>query len=147
MQKIAFLVLFGVIAPSLSVRILPTSEIDTGSFGCPTQAQEQTVLSTLQDGIRAEVQQNIVSGLTCRVGECQSNPANDCQDVLDRGPGVSGQYWVRKCDGTTSQVYCSMSNPCGCSGSGAWMRVGLLNMTDPTAVSYTHLTLPTIYSV
>ena len=135
MMKLACLVLLGVIVPSLCVTTLPTSEVDTGSFGCPTPQQEQTVTSTFQDGIRTEVQQNILSGITCRVGECQSNPASSCQDVQDRGPGVTGTYWIRKCDGSTVQVYCRMDNPCGCTGAGstgAWMRIGLLNMSDPT---------------
>ena len=144
MQKSIVLVfLLGVLAPSLSVRTLPTQEINTGSFGCPTQAMEQTVTGMFRDGIQAEVQQNILSGLQCRVGECQSNPATSCQDVLDRGPGVTGTYWVQKCDGTTIQVYCTMDNPCGCSGTGAWMRVGLLNMSDPSSTCPSGLGLQT----
>ena len=131
-KLVCLVVLLGVVVPSLCVTTLPTSEIDTGSFGCPTPQQEQTVTSTFQSGIQTEVQQNILSGLTCRVGECQSNPATSCQDVMDRGPGVTGTYWISKCDGSTVQVYCTMDNPCGCSGSGAWMRVALLNMSDPT---------------
>lgn len=134
MQKSTVLVLFlGVLAPSLSVRNLPTTEVDTGNFGCPSQSMEQSVTDTFQAGIRAEVQQNILSTLQCRVGECQSNPATSCQDVQDRGAGVTGWYWVSKCDGSVLQVYCTMDNPCGCSGTGAWMRVGLLNMSDPSA--------------
>ena len=80
-----------------------------------------------------EVQQNILPSVACRVGECQSNPAISCQDVQDQGPGVSGWYWISRCDGSVAQVYCSMDNPCGCSSTGAWMRVGLLNMSDPSA--------------
>ena len=131
-KLVCLVVLLGVVVPSLCVTTLPTSEIDTGSFGCPTPQQEQTVTSTFQSGIQTEVQQNILSGLTCRVGECQSNPATSCQDVMDRGPGVTGTYWISKCDGSTVQAYCTMDNPCGCSGTGAWMRIGLLNMSDPT---------------
>ena len=130
---IAFVaLLLGAVPPSLTVRVLPTSEVDTGNFGCPSPSMEQTVTSTFMDGIREEVQQNILPSLQCRVGECESNPATSCQDVMDQGAAVTGWYWISKCDGTTTRVYCTMDNPCGCSGSGAWMRVGLLNMSDTT---------------
>ena len=124
--------LLGVIPPTLTVTTLPTSEVDTGSFGCPSPSMEQTVTDAFMDGIEAEVRQNILQTLQCRVGECESNPATSCQDVMDRGAAVTGTYWISKCDGTTTQVYCTMDNPCGCSGTGAWMRIGLLNMSDPT---------------
>ena len=134
MQKFVVLVCFlGVLTPSLSQRTVPTTEIDPGNFGCPTSSAEMTVTGQFSDAIRAEVQANILSTIPCRVGECQSNPATSCQDVMDRGPGVNGMYWISTCDGSTTQVYCRMDNPCGCSGGGAWMRVGLLNMSDPAA--------------
>ena len=130
---IAFVaLLLGVIPPTLTVTTLPTSEVDTGSFGCPSPSMEQTVTDAFMDGIEVEVRQNILQTLQCRVGECESNPATSCQDVMDRGAAVTGTYWISKCDGTTTQVYCTMDNPCGCSGTGAWMRIGLLNMSDPT---------------
>ena len=128
-----FAFLLGAVPPSLAVTELPTTEIDAGNFGCPSQSMEQTVTDTFQDSIRMEVQQNILPTLQCRVGECQSNPAFSCQDVQDQGAAVDGWYWISKCDGTVTQVYCAMNNPCGCSGTGAWMRIGLLNMSDSTA--------------
>ena len=133
MQSLALLVyLLGTIVPSLCFRQLPTTEVDTANYGCPTQAAQQTVLDTHDAGILAEVNQNVVPSLVCRLGECESNPATSCQHVLDEGPAATGWYWIRKCDGTSVQVYCAMSNPCGCSGSSAWMRIGFLNMSDPS---------------
>ena len=133
MKALVSLILLLLLAsPSLGFRNIPASEIDTGNFGCPTMQQEQTVADTVQTAVRSEVQQNILPGIQCRVGECESNPATSCQDVMDRGPGVTGLYWIQRCDGRHVQVYCTMDNPCGCSGTGAWMRIGLLNMSDPT---------------
>ena len=125
--------MLGALTPSLSQRTVPTSEIDSGNFGCPTPDMEQTVIDGFTNAIQMEVTQNILPTLDCRVGECESNPASSCQDVQDQGAAVSGWYWVSKCDGTVARVYCSMDNPCGCSDGGAWMRIGLLNMSDPTA--------------
>ena len=133
LKSIVLVFLIGAFAPSHGVRVLPTTEVDTGNFGCPNPDMEQNVVSVFQDGIQMEVQQNILPTLPCRVGECESNPASSCQDVMDRGPAVTGTYWIKKCDGTTTQVYCTMNNPCGCNSTGAWMRIGLLNMSDPTA--------------
>ena len=135
MDKPAVVVLLlGVVLvlPALGFRNLPVSEITTGNFGCPTQEQEQTVSDSVDSGIRSEVQATVLSTISCRLGECESNPASSCQEVLDRGPAVSGWYWVRRCDGTHVQMYCEMNNPCGCGGTGAWTRIGLLNMTDPS---------------
>ena len=135
MDKLAVIVLLlgaVLVLPALGFRNLPTSEITTSNFACPTEQQEQTVSDSVDSGIRSEVQATVLSTLTCRLGECESNPASSCQKVLDYGPAVSGWYWLRRCDGTHVQTYCAMNNPCGCSGTRAWTRIGLLNMSDPT---------------
>ena len=119
--------------PTLGFRNLPATEVDTGNFGCPTDDREQIVTDSNDAVIRSDVQANILSTILCRLGECESNPASSCQEVLEQGPGVDGWYWLRRCDGAHVQMYCAMTNPCGCSGGGAWMRVGLLNMTDPSS--------------
>ena len=111
-----------------------TGEVeDTDSLGFPSSSIAQlTFTDVFMDGIGDEVCWNILSTLQCRVGDCESNPATSCQDVMDRGAAVTGTYWVSKCDGSTTQVYCTMDNPCGCSGTGAWTRIGQLSMSDPT---------------
>ena len=129
------------VLPALGFRNLPTTEVDTGSFGCPTDQMEQTVVDAANAAIQSEVQGNILPTIPCRLGECESKPASSCQEILEQGPGVSGWYWLTRCDGNHVQVYCSMTNPCGCSGGGAWMRVGLLNMTDPDETCPSGMTL------
>ena len=133
MPKLVFLAFFlGIVTPLLAVVNVPTGEIDSGSFGCPSDAMKQTLLDSFRDIVEMEVTQNIVPNLDCRVGECQENPASSCQDVQDQGTGMSGWYFVKTCNGDTIQVYCTMDNPCGCNSTGAWARIGLLNMSDPT---------------
>ena len=136
MSKLAVIALLlgAVLVPSvLGFRNLPAAEVDTGNFGCPTPQDEQNVVTMADDTIRSEVQATVLDTISCRLGECESNPASSCQEVLEDGPGVNGMYWLRRCDGTHVQMYCAMNNPCGCTGEGAWMRIGLLNMTDPSA--------------
>ena len=126
-------VLLGVISPSFGITRLPTGEVDSGGSSCPGEELEQDLINSLVDTIQTEVTQSIVPSLSCRVGECQENPAIDCQDVQDQGSGRSGWYYVGTCTGDAVRVYCTMENPCGCNGtSSAWMRIGLLNMSDPT---------------
>ena len=136
MHRLSFLlVLLGAVAPSLGVINLPTGEIDPGSFnrfGCPSEEMEQPLFDTFRDGVQTEVTQNIVPTLPCRVGQCESNPASSCQDVLDQGSGQTGWYYVQTCTGDITQVYCRMDNPCGCNVTGAWRRIALLNMSDTT---------------
>lgn len=136
MHRLAVLaVLLGVVAPSIGIKRLPTGEIDSESLSCSTAEMEESVINSFKDGIQMEVTQNIVPNLACRVGQCAEKPATSCQDVLDQGSGQSGWYYIRTCTGDSVQVYCSMSNPCGCNvTNSAWMRIGLLNMSDPTAM-------------
>ena len=129
---------------SLGFRTLPTSEVDTGNFGCPAQSDEDGIIDSIDSGIQSEVQNTILSSIPCRLGECESNPAASCQEVLEQGPGVSGWYWIQRCDGDHVQMYCAMTNPCGCTGEGAWTRVALLNMTDPTENCPSGMNLRTI---
>ena len=133
MHRLSLLVvLLGVATPALSQGTVPTGETNTGSFSCASDAMKQTVIDTFNDPIQMKVTDNIVPTLGCRVGQCQENPADSCQDVLDQGSGQSGWYYINTCKGGTVQVYCNMENPCGCNSTGAWTRIGLLNMSDPT---------------
>ena len=58
------------------------------------------------------------------------NPALSCKYIEHGSP--SGYYWIqRSTAGYASQVYCDMTRRC-CGRTGGWMRVGDLNMTNPT---------------
>lgn len=137
-MKLAFLLLLGALSvvPSISVRVLPpqvdTAEIDSGTNVCPSQQDETAGVNSVRGSVDSLLNSNIVPSLQCRLGQCESNPALSCNQVLQESTGVSGWYWIRRCDGVTVQVYCAMNNPCGCSNTGAWMRIGFLNMSDPT---------------
>ena len=139
-MKLALLVLVGtvLVIPSVSVRVLPsqidTKEVDSQNNACPSQQDETAAVGEIRGSVDTLLTSNIVSNLDCRLGQCESNPATSCNQVLQESIGTSGWYWIRRCDGVTVQVYCAMSNPCGCSSStGAWMRVAYLNMSDPDA--------------
>lgn len=135
------------IFPTLGFRNVPIAEVNTANFGCPTPQAEQNVTAIADNIIRSDVQANILPTIACRLGECESNPGSSCQEILEQGPGVNGYYWLRRCDGNHVQAYCAMNNPCGCSGSGAWMRVALLNMTDPSATCPSGMETRTVNSL
>ena len=136
-MKSAILLFVGalLVVPSFSSRILPppvdTKEVDSGSNACPTQLDELDALNEVRGNVDNLLTVNIVPNLDCRLGQCESNPAESCNQILEESTGSSGWYWIRRCDGLTVQVYCAMTNPCGCSGTGAWTRVAYLNMSDP----------------
>ena len=133
-----FLLLGAILASSLAIKVLPnslpTTEIDSGSTTCPAQSVQQSTVDSIRGSLDSTITGTIVPALMCRLGQCQQNPALSCAQVLSESSGVSGNYWIRRCDGQVFQVYCAMNNPCGCTGnSGAWMRIAFLNMSDPSA--------------
>lgn len=53
-----------------------------------------------------------------------------CQDIIDKcGPVSSGTYQLQTSDGTTISRYCDMEGA-NCGGSGGWMRIAFINMTN-----------------
>ena len=123
------------VVPSIGVRILPpevqTKEVDSGDDTCPSQQVELNAVNDVKNSIDDLLDLQIVPNLDCRLGQCETNPATSCNQILEESIGNNGWYWIRRCDNVTVQVYCAMNNPCGCSGTGAWMRVAYLNMSDP----------------
>ena len=133
-----FLLLGAILAPSFAIRVLPTAiptrEVDSGSTSCPAQGTQQSTVSLIRGDLDSTITGTLVPALMCRLGQCQQNPALSCAQVLQESSGISGNYWIRRCDGQVFQVYCAMDNPCGCSGgSGAWMRIAYLNMSDTSS--------------
>ena len=140
MAGLQILFLLGAIAfvPSISIQVLstsyPTVEDDSGTLTCPAQGTQQDTSDSISDGLDDIITNKLVPALQCDLGMCQANPAQSCAQVNQETSVLSGYYWIQRCDGTAFQAYCAMNNPCGCAGSsGAWMRIGFLNMTDPTA--------------
>ena len=43
---------------------------------------------------------------------------------------TSGYYWIYNSIGHLNYQFCDMSRKCGCNGTGGWMRVANLDMTD-----------------
>lgn len=135
--EILFLLVALAISPSLGVRVLPTSyptvEDDSGAQTCPAQQTQQSTSDSISAGLDGIITSTLVPALQCDLGTCQANPAQSCDQIFQETSVRSGNYWIQRCDGTSFQAYCAMENPCGCSGSsGAWLRVGFLNMSDPT---------------
>lgn len=133
-----FLLLGAILAPSFAIRVLPnaipTREVDSGSTSCPAQGIQQSTVTSIRGDLDSTITGTLVPALMCRLGQCQQNPALSCAQVLQESSGISGNYWIRRCDGQVFQVYCAMNNPCGCSGgSGAWMRIAFLNMSDSSS--------------
>ena len=92
--------------------------------------------TSLRQNISAQIntilQERVVPSFRCALGSCEDHPASSCDQIYQsNSSSESGEYWLRRCDGTAVQAYCSMGNPCGCD-TGGWKRVAFLNMTDPT---------------
>ena len=139
MARLGILFLLVAIAsvPSLSVRVLPTSyptvEDDSGLVTCPAQQTQQSTSDSISADLDSIISGQLVPALQCDLGTCEANPAQSCDQIYQETSVRSGYYWLQRCDGTSFQAYCAMENPCGCSGSsGAWLRIGFLNMSDPT---------------
>ena len=69
-----------------------------------------------------------------------SYPAG-CLDILQKNNlAISGYYTIRAPNGSLISVYCDMEGS-NCDGKGGWMRVGYLNMSEPSATCPPGLTL------
>ena len=105
------------------------------SGNCPTSSASQTVKNSISQEVRNIVRDSVVSALQCGLGECEANPGVSCNQIYTANPASpSGWYWIQSCDSVNplARVYCTMGNPCGCSGSpGGWLRIAYLNMSDP----------------
>lgn len=120
-------------------RIVPVdydaSIVSTTGARCPTTTASQMTKDAIVSNVRGIIRDNVVSALQCGLGECQENPGLSCNQIYSTNPASpSGWYWVQTCGDINPvvQVYCTMGNPCGCSGSaGGWHRIAYLNMSDP----------------
>ena len=141
MARLEILLLLGAIfVPAcLSVRVLQTSystvEDSSGLATCPSQGTQQSTTDSISSDLDGIITSQLVPALECDLGTCEANPAQSCDQIFQETSIRSGYYWLQRCDGTSFTAYCAMENPCGCSGgSGAWLRIGFLNMSDPSAV-------------
>ena len=120
----------------VGIRLVPTGypgkviRADPGT--CPTEGSQDQAKLSIRNDIAEIVRQTIVPALECRLGQCQSNPALSCNQILEDNPARdSGLYWLQRLDGTAVQVFCAMDNPCGCNSTKeGWMRIAYLNMSD-----------------
>ena len=107
------------------------SGVIQGEDSCPTETSLSSFRANISADIQALLRDKIVPALDCNLGECKDNPALSCNQIYENNnSSASGNYWLRRCDGTIIQVYCSMGTPCGCGGSGGWKRIAFLNTTD-----------------
>lgn len=105
-------------------------EVPSQGDDCPTAGDTEAARNTIRDDTQNILQENIVPTLGCGLGECQANPADSCDAIYQWNPSsVTGNYWLKPCDGNLVQAYCSMGNPCGCS-AGGWRRIAYLDMSD-----------------
>lgn len=115
---------------------LDTSSISGAGHSCPSQQAISSLRQNASASIRSILQEMVVPTFRCDLGVCESNPAQSCNEIYARNSSsVSGEYWLRRCDGIVTRVYCKMGNPCGCGGSGrtgGWRKVAFLNTTDPS---------------
>ena len=133
---IALFVLLLVVPSSLGIRVVPMTysgrviHLDAGT--CPTEGSQEKAKAAIKDDVAEIVCQNILPALECRLGQCESNPALSCAQILEDNPTrESGFYWLRRFDGAAIQLFCAMDNPCGCNPTqGGWMRIAFLNMSD-----------------
>ena len=93
---------------------------------CP---EEQQTKEEISDDVRTVLRDTVIPALRCAPGLCEGNPATSCKQISQELP--SGNYWLRKWDGSAVQVFCDMNRRC-CNSTGGWMRVAYLNMTDPS---------------
>lgn len=106
--------------------------ISGSSDTCPTQRSLATIREGISEDIQAILRDRVVPSYQCDLGSCETNPAPSCNHIYEsNSSSVSGMYWLRRCDGATVQVNCTMGNPCGCSGQdGGWKRIAYLDTTD-----------------
>ena len=119
-----------IVPKSYRPRVLPTQQ-----NSCPFERDVHTTRSAIMGDIQGLLRDNIVPALQCNLGECEENPALSCDQIFSENQSSeSGKYWLQTCGGEAVQAYCTMDNPCGCNSTGAWMRVALLNVSDPDTV-------------
>ena len=53
---------------------------------------------------------------------------SSCKNLPPTSP--SGYYWIYNSTGDLNYEFCDMTRKCGCNGTGGWMRVVNLDMTD-----------------
>ena len=84
------------------------------------------------------IEDNLVSIIVCPFhglpeSLCQGNNYYSCSDVLKTAPyTASGYYNLTLNNGSIVSVYCDMEGS-NCNGTGGWMRIGYVNMTEPNA--------------
>ena len=91
------------------------------------------VLNSTSDEIRSILRDSVLPALGCLAfGSCAAYPAVSCKEIAERRPGaLSGDYWIRLCNGTAVQFYCDMTERCRRGNSSVgWMRAAFVNMTD-----------------
>lgn len=112
--------------------VYDTPSLAGGSSTCPTQEAISSLRQNISADIRSLLLERVVPAFQCGVGVCESNPAPSCSSVYEsNSSSVSGEYWLRRCDGVAVRAYCAMENPCGCGGRRAgWKRISYLNTTD-----------------
>lgn len=112
-----------------------TPTLAGGVDSCPTGSSIAALRRNISMDIQTLLMDRIVPAFRCSLGRCEDNPALSCNQIYEsNSSSPSGDYWLRRCDGATIQVYCSMGDPCGCNANstGGWKRIGFLNTTDPT---------------
>ena len=111
--------------------VKPIQQTGSGE-NCPAGGTISSARDAISVEVQAIIRNQILPALQCDFGTCKDNPAQSCNEIYENNPSsVSGNYWLKRCDGAVVQVYCSMGNPCGCSGrTGGWKRVAFLNTTD-----------------
>ncbi len=104
------------------------------SDSCPTQRSIAAIRDNISADIQTILRERVVPSFQCDLGLCENNPAPSCNQIYEsNSSSVSGMYWLRRCDGAMVEAYCSMGNPCGCTGNnGGWKRIGFLNTSDTT---------------
>lgn len=119
--------------------VVPAQVINSSSVmnGCPLEP----LLSEAKDRLAADISSTLETycgnseGSLCDGGSTRDNPVSSCSDLgID---GRSEYYWILPPNGSqVVQLYCDFDGQCcgcddGSSDSGAWTRVGFLNMSDP----------------
>ena len=118
-------VVFWLSSDAVIVEIPPREQMQ-----CSDRGQ---VLNSTSDEIRSILRDSVLPALGCLAfGSCAAYPAVSCKEIAKRRPGaISGDYWIRLCNGTAVQFYCDMTERC-CRGNSSvgWMRAAFVNMTD-----------------
>ena len=97
------------------------------------QCPNDQALVSISSDLRSILREKVIPALSCSaLGSCAANPAASCKQIAEQRPdALSGDYWIRLCNGTAMQVYCDMNSRC-CNSSSGWMRAAFVNMSDPS---------------